>query len=148
MKGKKVSEARRWFQQAHYDLQAARWNMQGGFHNTVCFLAQQSGEKALKSFLYYVGARRKAVLTHSLVEMLREAGRTLPQLQALEEEARGLDLHYIPSRYPNGLPSGYPHQFYSKGVAEQALSAADKILSSVRAYYETQGASKVVAAEE
>jgi len=25
---------------------------------------------------------------------------------------RRLDLHYISSRYPNGLPAGYPHAFY------------------------------------
>ena len=56
--------------QAFYDLQAARWNIQGGFYDTACFLAQQAGEKALKSLLYYEGARRTALLTHSLVEMV------------------------------------------------------------------------------
>jgi HEPN domain-containing protein len=47
MTGKRKSEARRWFQQAFYDLEAARWNMQGGFYDTACFLAQQAGERAL-----------------------------------------------------------------------------------------------------
>jgi HEPN domain-containing protein len=51
---------------------------------TSGFLSQQAREKALKSRLYYTGARRAAL-----------------------EDARMLDLHYIPSRYPNGLPSGY-----------------------------------------
>jgi len=46
-----------------------------------------------------------------------------------------LDLHYFPSRYPNGIPSGYPHQFYSKKVAEQALAAAEKIFSTVQGYF-------------
>jgi HEPN domain-containing protein len=49
MSGKSKEEARRWFLQAHYDLEAARWNLKGGFYNTVCFLAQQGAEKALKN---------------------------------------------------------------------------------------------------
>ena len=113
MNKKRVGEARRWFQQANYDLQAARWNLEGGFYNT-----------------------------HSLVEMVKEATKTLIPLTDLVEEARRLDLHYIPSRYPNGLPSGYPHQFYSKAMAEEAVKAAEKIFSSIRTHYEAQGANE------
>ena len=49
MADRRIEEASRWFQQALYDLKAASWNLEGGFHNTVSFLAQQSGEKALKA---------------------------------------------------------------------------------------------------
>ena len=66
MTSKRKVEATRWWQQAVYDLQAMRWNIQGGFYSTACFLAQQAGEKALKSLLYSLGARRTALLTHSL----------------------------------------------------------------------------------
>ena len=52
MSGKRTVEARRWFQQATYDLKAAQWNIEGEFYDTACFLAQQAGEKALKSLLY------------------------------------------------------------------------------------------------
>jgi HEPN domain-containing protein len=55
MAGPLRAEARRWFQQACYDLQAVRWNMQGGFYDTACLVAQQAAEKALKSLLYYWG---------------------------------------------------------------------------------------------
>jgi HEPN domain-containing protein len=51
-------------------ISTARWNIEGGFHDTACFLAQQAGEKALKSLLYYSGSRRQALLTHSIVEMV------------------------------------------------------------------------------
>lgn len=129
------TEARRWFQQAFYDLRAARWNIDGGFHSTACFLAQQAGEKALKSLLFHLGSRRKALMTHSLVEMASEAGRRSPEWLDLLNEARKLDLHYIPSRYPNGLPSGYPHQFYAKPTAVEAVQAADKIVIAVTDYY-------------
>ena len=75
MNGKRKTEARRWFQQAYYDLKATRWNIEGGFYDTACFLAQQAAEKALKSILYFTGSRRKALMTHSTVEMVRESGK-------------------------------------------------------------------------
>ncbi len=148
MTGKRKSEARRWFQQAFYDLQAARWNIQGRFYDTACFLAQQAGEKALKSLLYYEGARRTALLTHSLVEMIREGEKKVKALSRLLDQARELDLHYIPSRYPNGLPSGYPHQFYGKKVAQEAVIAAGKIFSSVRNFYQSQKEKEILQVDE
>lgn len=148
MAGARKAEARRWFQQASYDLKAAKWNSQGGFHSTACFLAQQAGEKALKSLLYYLGARRAALLTHSLVEMIQEAGRRVGTVTDLLDEARELDLHYIPSRYPNGLPSGFPHQFYGKGMADQAVRGAEKILATVQEHYRAQGEEEILAAEQ
>jgi HEPN domain-containing protein len=148
MTGKRKSEAKRWFQQAFYDLQAARWNIQGRFYDTACFLAQQAGKKALKSLLYYEGARRTALLTHSLVEMIREGEKKVKALSRLLDQARELDLHYIPSRYPNGLPSGYPHQFYGKKVAQEAVIAAEKIFSSVRNFYQSQKEKEILQVDE
>src|SRR5439155_23029282 len=83
MAPKRKAEATRWFQQAAYDLKAARWNVQGGFHDTACFLSQQAGEKAMESLLYYVGGRRVALLTHSLVEMITHAGKQVGSLTEL-----------------------------------------------------------------
>lgn len=144
MADKRKMEAKRWFQQASYDLKASRWNIEGGFYNTACFLAQQAGEKALKSFLYYSGARRKALLTHSLVEMVQEGEKIWNNLFTLLVEARSLDLHYIPSRYPNGLPGGYPHQFYGKQTAEQALISADKIIEFIKDYYQNRRETEIL----
>lgn len=148
MTGKRKIEARRWFHQAFYDLKATRWNIKGGFYDTACFLAQQTGEKALKSLLYYGGNRRSALLTHSLVEMIRTGGAEVAALNKLLDEARILDLHYVPSRYPNGIPSGYPHQFYGKKVAEQALTASEKIFSTIRDYFRVAGESDIFEIEE
>ena len=145
MASKRQVEATRWWQQAVYDLQAVRWNIQGGFYATACFLAQQASEKALKSLLYYLGARRTALLTHSLVEMVQEGSTRVSPLTALLDHARELDLHYIPSRYPNGLPGGYPHQFYVQTMAEHALRAAETICAAVEASYRAQGESDILA---
>jgi HEPN domain-containing protein len=143
MTGKRKVEARRWFQQAFHDLQATRWNIKGGLYDTACFLAQQTGEKALESLLYYQGARRTALLTHSLVEMVREEEKKVGGLTGLLDQARELDLHYIPSRYPNGIPSGYPHQFYGKKIADQALASANKVFSTIRDFYQAQGEKEI-----
>lgn len=83
------------------------------------------------------------MLTHSLVEMIQEGGKQFDWLIPLLTQARELDLHYIPSRYPNGLPSGYPHAFYDRGIAEAAAAAADRIITAVSAYYQSVGASDI-----
>ena len=148
MNGSRKTEARRWFQQAYYDLQACRCNIKGAFFDTACFLAQQAGEKALKSLLYFQGSRKKALLTHSLVEMMREVGKRAASFLDLSEDARRLDLHYIPSRYPNGIPSGYPHQFYSEKTAESAFQSAEAIFDAIRVYLIERGGEEIVRIEE
>jgi|SRR5438094_10550854 len=147
MSGKRKAEASRWFQQARHDFRAARWNIEGGFHDTASFLAQQAGEKALTSLLYYLGARPTALLTHSLVEMVQEATRKVESLRELLPESRDLDLHYIPSRYPNGLPSGYPHAFYGRETAEKAVGATERILNAVTDHYGTAGEEEILSGE-
>lgn len=141
------AEARRWFLQARHDLRAARWNLQGEFFDTACFLCQQSAEKALKSLLYFLGKRRRAFLTHSIVEMARVVGKEIPQIGELETAALELDLHYVPSRYPNGLPSGYPHLFYGRETAERALKHADQFLKAIDSYYRACGEAALVEEE-
>ena len=59
------------------------------------FLAQQAGEKALKSILYYLGARRVVLLTPSVVEMVQEEHKKEKRFEELIDDARGLDLHYF-----------------------------------------------------
>jgi HEPN domain-containing protein len=128
-------EARRWYLQGRHDLRAASWNQRGGFHDTACFLAQQAAEKVLKSLHYSLGSSRHTLLTHSVVELLRKAARRVPTLKEHLEHARELDLHYVPSRYPNGLPSGYPHLFYARETAAKALGASQAILAAVEKFY-------------
>ena len=62
----RIEEARRWLRQAQYDVRAAEWSLQGGFHDTACFLAQQAAEKALKSVHYFLGTARRVLLTLSV----------------------------------------------------------------------------------
>jgi HEPN domain-containing protein len=132
-------EARRWWLQAQHDLRAAAWNVEGGFYDTACFLTQQAAEKALKSLHYHLGSARRVLLTHSVVTLLQRASRGVPELAHCLEGGRELDLHYVPSRYPNGLPSGYPHEFYAQETAQRAIAASQRIVAAIEAYYRGQG---------
>ncbi|MBI5411222.1 MAG: hypothetical protein HZA21_04440 [Nitrospirae bacterium] len=66
----------------------------------------------------------------------------------LLEEARSLDLHYVPARYPNGLPSGYPHKFYGKPTAGGAVNAAEKIVQAITRHYRDQGEEEILAEDD
>ena len=52
---KNLHQAERWLLTAREDLQAAETLAAAEMHAQSCFLAQQSGEKALKEFLGGVG---------------------------------------------------------------------------------------------
>jgi HEPN domain-containing protein len=138
------NESKRWFQQAAYDLKSSAWNIEGGFFSTSCFLSQQAAEKAAKSLLYYYGMRKKAMLTHSVLGLLVAAGSMDDRFLSMQEAARELDLHYVPSRYPNGLPSGFPHQFYSRETANRAYAAAESIVEGVEGFYTEHGETEIV----
>ena len=64
-------EALRWFLQAEDDYRFVQWALgKKRFFDKGCFIAQQSGEKAIKACLYAMGQRK--VLGHSLHEMALE----------------------------------------------------------------------------
>ena len=61
--------AQKWLKQAEADLKAAQDSLDNGHYEWSCFQSQQSGEKALKAFLYDKGYT--SVITHSLKELIR-----------------------------------------------------------------------------
>ena len=127
-----LSEAQRWLKQALHDRDAARLNREHGFHEHACFLAQQSAEKALKAFLYARG--QGPVLGHSTLALAQEAAVLAADFTTLEARCRRLDQLYIPTRYPNGLPDGVPHDFYDRGLSEQALADLDAVIACAQRF--------------
>ncbi|MHA1438261.1 MAG: HEPN domain-containing protein [Promethearchaeota archaeon] len=117
-----------WYSQARYDLEAAENSIKEGFFEWACFQAQQSAEKALKSFLYY--NRKRNIYSHSIKNLLKEASDIDPNFKSLEK-VKILDQYYIPTRYPNGLPDGIPHEYYDKEDAELCVENAKKICSLI-----------------
>jgi HEPN domain-containing protein len=127
---------RTWLDQARADLAAAKDSAAAGHHEWACFQAQQAGEKALKAFLYARG--RTSIITHSLRRLVREAVATDAAFADLDEAARLLDQHYIPTRYPNGLDiETAPAAYYEERDAEQCLRSARSILARVSPSFES-----------
>lgn len=126
--------ARTWFDQARADLAAAEDSAATGHNEWACFQAQQAGEKALKAVLYAQG--RTSIVTYSLRRLVRESAATDAAFADLDEEARLLDQHYIPTRYPNGLDSETtPSAYYDEKDAERCLRSARLILERASASF-------------
>ncbi len=122
-----LAEARRWLRQARHDRDAARLNAAEGFPEVACFLSQQSAEKALKAFLYARG--QGPVLGHSTLALAGEAAELESSFGSLADACRRLDQLYIPTRYPNGLPGGIPHDFFTREQAESALRDLSSVIA-------------------
>jgi HEPN domain-containing protein len=89
-------------------------------------VCQQAVEKALKALHYLGGAR--AVLGHSVVELLAPLVADHPGLGELREGAQQLDQYY-----PNGLPGGIPAEVFTRRQAEEAVGLARRFLAQARA---------------
>jgi HEPN domain-containing protein len=117
------AEAERWLGQAEDDLRLTRLALREGFFAQTCFLAQQVAEKAVKSMRYCRGERE--VMGHSIRKLMDALRGEVAELDGLLEAAAELDLHYVPTRYPNGLPDLAPYQAYVEGQARRAVEAAE-----------------------
>lgn len=122
-------EGRRWLEQSLQDLDDARYNARGERHNIACFLAQQAAEKALKGFLLLKG--EEDVRGHSVGDLCERAVHHDRGFESLLGDARALDLFYIPTRYPNGLPGGLPFNAFDQDASQTALERAPRIVAAV-----------------
>ena len=126
--------ARTWFEQARADLAAAEDSAATGHHEWACFQAQQAGEKALKAVLSARG--RTSVLTHSLRRLVHACAADDGAFADLDDDARWLDQHYIPTRYPNGLDAETtPSAYYEAKDSERCLRSARSILARARTFF-------------
>ena len=118
-----AAEARRWWLQADNDVGFARFALREGYCHQACFAAQQAAEKAVKSIGYYLGDR--TIPEHSVVALVDRYAAQAPGLADLRESANVLDLYYVPSRYPHGLPGGVPFRSFSDSQAREAADSAE-----------------------
>lgn len=115
-----------WFRQAEADLIHARHAAGGGHHEWACFAAQQAAEKAVKAVHEERGHEAWGHSVTELLEALCEIGEAVPE--PLFDRTRALDKLYIPTRYPNGLPSGAPADYYTRAEAERAIADAEELV--------------------
>lgn len=119
MRNNNLTEAGRWIGQAKSDVVAAEWTAQGRFCDTACFLPQQSVEKASKGFLIFKGLRE--ITGHSTYYPLVKCSKFDKSIARFGKDCKRLDRHYIPTRYPDGLPEGTPHKNYTEEDASEAI---------------------------
>lgn len=114
-----------WHEQGKRDLERARLDVDHRFFEWACFTSQQSSEKVINGLALKLGL---TIWTHSLTEILRILAERIEIPEQLKDEAKLLDLYYIPSRYPNGFPSGKPGDYFTEKQAREAIDAAYHIL--------------------
>lgn len=122
--------SRIWIEEGRADLETARVLMDAGRYNASVFYCQQAAEKAMKALLLKL---HQAPWGHSVWNLYLNASEiTGVQDEAVEAAAKGLDLHYVPSRYPDALPPNTrPSEFYDRGKAVEAMSWAQRIMDYV-----------------
>jgi len=127
------TEGRRWLEQAQTDLKWCRHLHKEGVHYQVCFLPQQTAEKALKAFFYSQGVE---LVTGLPVRQFctRAAGYSTNFQDRLDSWAI-LDSYYIPTRYPNSLPDDIPARIYNMETIEKALILAEAVITKVEAWF-------------
>lgn len=127
-----LNEAKRWLDQARYDLKSAKWNIEGEFYADACFKAQQACEKVLKAFCYFKGER--SVLGHSTRDLLSRCLKYNTDFNRYMKNCKRLDKFYITARYPDGLPSGIPQEYFEKEEAEEAINLANEVIKFIEPY--------------
>ena len=92
-------EEQRWLRQAEKDLESAQDSSKAEHYEWACFQSRQAAEKVLKAFLYGRGLR--AVLTHSIRDLVLDCSRSEKDSHSLLSEGKTLDTYYISTIYPH-----------------------------------------------
>jgi HEPN domain-containing protein len=118
-----------WMRQAESDLRHARHAKDDGDYDWAAFASHQAAEKAIKALFQKLNLDAWGHTLSVLLENLPDPAR--PD-SALVDQAKELDKHYIPTRYPNGFERGAPVDFYTLMEAHRAIQNAEAILEFCR----------------
>ena len=122
-------EFERWLSQAEYTLRSAENDLNSKFYSWACFKAQQAAEYAVKALLFGLGVMAYG---HSIKRLLDVLSKEIEVPEELFDNARLLDRHYIPPRYPDAYIEGAPYEYYGEKDALEAIDSARKIIAFVR----------------
>ena len=127
---KAAEESRRWMIQVEADRKTIDVLYAGERYYMVCFLCQQTVEKALKAVLYLQG--EDPVFGHSVTVLCDRCAAYDEAFSDLKSRIKNLDQFYIEARYPNGLPDQAPVDFFDASDADDAITMTDLALATVR----------------
>ena len=122
-------ESLRWWRQAKRDTEIVLANYELGYFELICFLAQQAAEKALKAYLFF--QEGEEIWGHSTHILAKECTECDSDFETLFPSCRKLDLYYIPTRYPNGLPDQVPYEAFGKESADEAIAAMKVVIDFI-----------------
>jgi HEPN domain-containing protein len=121
-------EYRRWLAQAVDTIESAEEDLKNKRFNWCCFKAQQAAEYAVKGFLYGLSSIPTG---HSILGLLGRLRKHNVNIGEGKKNARLLDRHYIPARYPDAHPEGAPFEYYDEDTAKEAIRSAREIIKIV-----------------
>ena len=120
-----VERSKDWLDQAERDIKQAEASLRDGFYEWACFAAQQAAEKAVKALIQSLGGEAWGHSVAALIDALPEDVKPTH----LRDEALELDQAYIPSRYPNAHPAGFPGKAYTRKIGERLIEYAKHIIT-------------------
>jgi HEPN domain-containing protein len=118
-----------WFRQAESDLGHARRSAEIADYDWAAFASHQAAEKAVKALYQTLHLEAWG---HTLSALLGSLPEDAQPPAALLDQAKQLDKHYIPTRYPNGFERGAPVDFYTQEEAARAIAQASAVLEFCR----------------
>lgn len=127
MNNKALTRWKDWLLQAENDLKWAKLSLDNNFFAQCCFVSQQVAEKSLKAYAFFQG--HDAIRGHSVMHLALSLNINGEILKA----AKQLDLFYIGSRFPDGVPMGPPFEYYIQEQAQKAYEDAQMIYRKVYA---------------
>lgn len=124
-------EALDWLEQAEHNLKVAISNFENGFYSDSCFMAEQSAQVALKSYIIY--HKKRYIWEHSIQELSIICCKYDKDFESLITNGKILDKYYIPTRYPNALASpAVPFKSFTEEEASNAIGLAQEIIKTVK----------------
>lgn len=120
-----------WLRQAEADLRHAINSFNAGDFEWSCFAAQQAAEKAVKALFQKL---HLDAWGHTVSILLANLPAEIAVPGKLIEQAKVIDKHYIPARYPNGFEIGAPTDFYTAGEADTAIKIAGEIIEFCKSH--------------
>jgi HEPN domain-containing protein len=112
-------------------LAHARSAQELGFYSHACFSCQQTGEKALKAYLF--AQRQSLIRTHDLVKLLSHCNAFDMSFEDLREACTTLNEYYTDTRYPDTLRSDTT---FTLAEADIAITCAETALGFIRSRIE------------
>jgi HEPN domain-containing protein len=122
-----IHRAEAWLAQAENDFDWGEDSLKSGHFAQTCYIAQQVGEKAIKSVAFFRGA--DMVKSHSIVQIAE----SLKINGKVQNAGMILDQYYMNTRYPDSYPDfAAPYKFFNRKLAEAALKLCQIIVSAAR----------------